>query len=52
LGKHPSCAQSKLILKPADILELFEDLLDVAPLAKGKKATRRKQMKSSAHGEE
>jgi hypothetical protein len=32
-------------------LELIEDLRDAIPLAKGKKATRRKQMKSSGHDE-
>jgi hypothetical protein len=43
---------TKHLLKPADIPELIEDLPNFIQLAKGKKATRRKQMMSSAHGEE
>jgi hypothetical protein len=50
--KMPSGALSKLLHKPADIPELFEDLPGVIPVAKGKNATRRNQTKSSAHDEE
>jgi hypothetical protein len=45
MGKQPSGALSKLLLNPADILELIDDLPDVIALAKGQAATRRKQMK-------
>jgi hypothetical protein len=34
MGKQPSGALSKLLLKPADISEFIEDFLDVLPLAK------------------
>jgi hypothetical protein len=52
MGKHPSGALSKLLLKLANIPDLIEDLSDIIPLAKGEKATRRKKMKSSGNGEE
>jgi hypothetical protein len=52
MGKQPSGALSKLLLKSADILELFEHLPDVVPVAKSKNARRRMQMKSSAHDED
>jgi hypothetical protein len=51
MNKQPSGALSKVLLKPADIPELIEDLPDVIPLANGKKATRRKQLRSSVHNE-
>jgi hypothetical protein len=47
-----SSALSKLLLKPADIPELTEDLPGVIPLARGMNATQRKEMESSAHDEE
>jgi hypothetical protein len=50
-GSHRAPRQ-KLLPKPADILPLIEDVPDVTPVAKSKNATRRKQMKSSAHDEE
>jgi hypothetical protein len=37
MGKHPFGALSKLLLKPADIKELIEDMPDIMPLAKKKK---------------
>jgi hypothetical protein len=49
---QPSAALSKLLLKPADIPELMKHFQDVIPLAKDKKETRRRQIKSSAHDEE
>jgi hypothetical protein len=52
MGKQRSGALSKLLLKPANISEFIEDLLDFIPLTKGKNSTRRKQAKSSAHDEE
>jgi hypothetical protein len=51
IGKQNLGALSKLLLKPADIPELIEDLSDAIPVPKGKKATRRKQIKSSANDE-
>jgi hypothetical protein len=39
MGKQPLGALSKLLLIPADIKELIEDLPDIIALAKGKKAT-------------
>jgi hypothetical protein len=36
MGKQPSCALSKLLLKPADIPEFIEDLPDVLTLVKKK----------------
>jgi hypothetical protein len=35
IGKKPSSALSKLLLKPAGIPEVIEDLPDVLPIAKG-----------------
>jgi hypothetical protein len=48
MGKQLSSALSKLLLKPADIPGLIEDLPDEISVATGKKMRRRKQMKSSA----
>jgi hypothetical protein len=36
MGKKPSDALSKPLLKPADFSELIEDLPNVTPLAKGR----------------
>jgi hypothetical protein len=52
MEKQPSGALSNLLLKPADISELIEDLPDVIPRAKDKTATRRMQIKSSTNDEE
>jgi hypothetical protein len=52
MSKQPSGALSKFLLKPAIYPEFIEDWPEAIPLAKGKKVTRRKQGKSSAHDEE
>jgi hypothetical protein len=46
IGKQPSGALSKLLLKPADIPESIEDLLNVMLLAKEKKLQKPGQIKS------
>jgi hypothetical protein len=43
MGKQPSGALSKLLLKPADIPEFIEDLPNMPPLAKGKDMKLREQ---------
>jgi hypothetical protein len=48
MGKHPSGALPKLLLKPADIPEFIEDLPDVLPLAKKENLKRQKQTKPDA----
>jgi hypothetical protein len=48
MGKQPLGALSKILLMPADIPELLEDLSDVLALAKEKKMKRREQAKLHA----
>jgi hypothetical protein len=52
MGRKPSGALSKLLLQPAKISMLIEDLPDSILVAKETKATRRKRMKSRAYGKE
>jgi hypothetical protein len=47
MGKQPSGALSKLLLKLLDIPECIEDLLDVLSLAKDKNIKQREQFKPS-----
>jgi hypothetical protein len=52
IGKEPSGFPSILLLNPADIPKLIEDLPGVTPLEKDRKATLRKRMKASAQEKE
>jgi hypothetical protein len=52
MGKQPSGALSKLLLKPADIPEFIEDLQDVLVLATNKNMKRREQTKPNALDED
>jgi hypothetical protein len=52
IGKQPLGALPKLLLMPADIQELNEDLPDVLPLAKKKDMKRREQTKPNALDED
>jgi hypothetical protein len=52
MGKQPSGALSKLLLKPADIPEFIEDLPNMPPLAKGKDMKLREQTKPNALDED
>jgi hypothetical protein len=47
MDKKPLAALSNLLLMPADIPELIEDLPDVLALAKGKNTKKREQIKPS-----
>jgi hypothetical protein len=47
MGMQPSGSLSKILLKPADILEFMEDLPNLLPLAMGKKVKQPKQIKPS-----
>jgi hypothetical protein len=47
MGKQPSGALSKIILKPADIPEFVKNLPDVLPLAKGNNIRKREQINPS-----
>jgi hypothetical protein len=52
MGKQPSGALSRLLLKPADILESIDDLPDNILVSKDKMTTRGMLMNSSINNEE
>jgi hypothetical protein len=52
MGKQPSGALANLLLNPAGILELIEDLPDVMPMLKGKNVLRWEHMKPSVYKED